>query len=79
MLCCSFVRAKSIAQGLPNADPELQAAHIAVLAQFASLAPDSFEQKSDVIMAFLLKQVLMTPMPSDTVWVHCIYSAIHIH
>ena len=33
-------------------------AHIAVLAQLSLRAPDAFEQKSDVIMAYLVKQVL---------------------
>ena len=32
--------------------------HIAVLAQLSLRTPDAFEQKSDVIMAYLVKQVL---------------------
>ena len=42
-------------------------AHIAALAQLAKLAPDAFENKSDVIMAFLLKEVLMTHGTHDPV------------
>ncbi|KII91267.1 hypothetical protein PLICRDRAFT_105332 [Plicaturopsis crispa FD-325 SS-3] len=63
-LCNDTVRI--ITDALPNASPEVLAAHITVLAQFARLAPDSFEQKSDVIMAFLLKQILMVPCPPDS-------------
>ncbi|CCM05112.1 uncharacterized protein FIBRA_07319 [Fibroporia radiculosa] len=58
----------TIAEGLQEADPELVAAHVAVLAQLALKSPDAFEQKSDVIMAFLLKQVLMQKLdPSDDI------------
>jgi len=42
-------------------------AHITALAQLAKMAPDAFESKSDVIMAFLLKEVLMTPSVPDPV------------
>jgi len=42
-------------------------AHISVLAEFAKFAPDAFEHKSDVIMTFLLKQVLMVPTSPDPV------------
>ncbi|OBZ77502.1 Sister chromatid cohesion protein pds5 [Grifola frondosa] len=65
----------SIAEELPEADPDHLVAHISVLAQLALKAPDAFEQKSDVIMAFLLKQVLMKPqsdldqMDTDEEWV----------
>jgi sister chromatid cohesion protein PDS5 len=52
---------------LTDADPEQLVAHITVLAQFAKMAPDAFESQSDVIMAFLLKEVLMTPSPPDPV------------
>ncbi|KAI0938430.1 hypothetical protein AcW1_001836 [Taiwanofungus camphoratus] len=55
----------SIARGLPEADPELLIAHVTVLAQLTLKSPDAFEQKSDVIMAFLLKQVLMVARPDD--------------
>lgn len=36
-------------------------AHVVVLAQFARFAPDAFEHKSDVLTAFLLKELLMVP------------------
>ncbi len=39
-------------------DDEKLVAHIAVLAQLALRAPDAFEQKSDVVTAFLVKEVL---------------------
>ena len=42
-------------------------AHISVLAEFAKLAPDAFEHKSDIIMTFLLKRVLMVPTLLDLV------------
>ncbi|OSD08806.1 hypothetical protein PYCCODRAFT_1380708 [Trametes coccinea BRFM310] len=54
----------SIADNLGKVDPETLVAHIAVLAQLALRAPEAFEQKSDVITAFLVKQVLKSS-PSD--------------
>ena len=42
-------------------------AHIAVLAQLSLQAPDAFEQKSDVIMAYLVKQVLRSAPDEETV------------
>lgn len=50
---------QTISESLVNADAELLAAHTAVLAQIALHAPEAFEVKSDVVMKFLLKQVLM--------------------
>jgi sister-chromatid-cohesion protein PDS5 len=58
---------QSIAGKLSTAQPDLLVAHTAVLAQFARLAPDSFERKSDVLMAFLIKKLLMVPGPPDPV------------
>lgn len=55
-LCCS---PQTMADALPEAEPELLVAHVAVLAQLALRAPDAFEQRSDVITAFILKQILM--------------------
>ena len=56
---------QSIAGALPGADPDLLAAHMAVLAQLALRAPDAFEQKSDVVTSFLIKKILMkSPEPS---------------
>ena len=58
---------QSIADSLSEANAEQLVAHITVLAQFAKMAPDAFESKSDVIMAFLLKEVLMAPSTPDPV------------
>ncbi|KAH9928578.1 armadillo-type protein [Amylocystis lapponica] len=73
-LCGQIVDA--IAEGLPDADPELLVAHITVLQQLALRAPDAFERKSDVITTFLVKDLLMSPsdvdadaMQIDTDWV----------
>ncbi len=41
--------------------------HIAVLAQLSLRAPDAFEQKSDVIMEFLVRQVLRSNEDEDMV------------
>ncbi|EMD34698.1 hypothetical protein CERSUDRAFT_116889 [Gelatoporia subvermispora B] len=71
-LCSQVV--ETIAEDLSEADPETLVAHIAVLVQFALHAPDAFEQKSEDLMAFLLKEVLMTgtaqdAMDTDDDWV----------
>ncbi|KAJ7135989.1 cohesin-associated protein Pds5 [Mycena epipterygia] len=50
-----------ICDGLGSSSPEVLVAHVAVLAQFARFAPDAFEHKSDVLTAFLLKELLMVP------------------
>jgi sister chromatid cohesion protein PDS5 len=55
--------AQSIADSIPDAVPDLQAAHVAVLAQFARFAADAFESRSDVIVPFLLTDMLMAPIP----------------
>lgn len=52
---------------MADASPELLVAHIAALAQFALLAPDAFESKSDVITEFLVKKLLMVPQLPDPV------------
>ncbi|KAI0371302.1 hypothetical protein BV20DRAFT_1120710 [Pilatotrama ljubarskyi] len=63
-LCIQVV--ESIADNLGDEDPEKLVAHIAVLAQLALRAPDAFEQKSDVVTAFLVKQVLKSSSsPAD--------------
>ncbi|KAL1759171.1 armadillo-type protein [Schizophyllum commune] len=54
-----------ILEHLEEATPEQLVAHVAVLVQFARYQPDAFEQKSDTIMAFLLKEVLMKTIPPD--------------
>ncbi|EIN08867.1 hypothetical protein PUNSTDRAFT_67344 [Punctularia strigosozonata HHB-11173 SS5] len=55
----------NIADSLPEAVDEQLVAYVAVLQQLAHMAPDAFEQKSDVIIAHLLKEVLMAPCPLD--------------
>ena len=58
---------QDILEHLEEATPEQLVAHVAVLVQFARYQPDAFEQKSDTIMAFLLKEVLMKTIPPDDV------------
>ncbi|KAI0634818.1 armadillo-type protein [Trametes polyzona] len=62
-LCSQVV--ESIADSLDEVEPEQLVAHIAVLAQLALRAPDAFEQKSDVVTAFLVKQVLKSSPTDD--------------
>ncbi|EIW55568.1 uncharacterized protein TRAVEDRAFT_73422 [Trametes versicolor FP-101664 SS1] len=73
-LCAQVV--DSIADSLEDVDSDKLVAHIAVLAQLALRAPDAFEQKSDVVTAFLVKQVLTSsadpedePMRPEEDWV----------
>lgn len=44
-------------------DAVINVAHIAALGQLARFAPDAFEQKSDVIMAYIVNRILMVPTP----------------
>ncbi|KDQ60158.1 hypothetical protein JAAARDRAFT_711869 [Jaapia argillacea MUCL 33604] len=55
----------NIADNLAEADEETLVAHVTVLAELARFAPDAFEQRSDVVMAFVLKQVIMVPIPPE--------------
>ncbi|KAF9235796.1 armadillo-type protein [Melanogaster broomeanus] len=50
---------ESISDKLSEATPEHLVAHTTVLAQIAHFQPDAFEHKSDTIMAFLIKKLLM--------------------
>jgi len=52
---------QSISEKLPDAEPDLLVAHTAVLAQVARFRVNVFEHKSDTIMAFLVKKLLMAP------------------
>ena len=52
---------------MEDKDDELPVAYIAALTQISRFAPDAFEQKSDVIMTYLIKRVLMVPSPLDPV------------
>lgn len=58
---------QTIADALEDVDEEKLVAHIAVLSEFAHVAPDAFEEQSEAIMTFLVKKVLMTPAPMDPV------------
>ncbi|KAJ7057785.1 armadillo-type protein [Mycena amicta] len=58
-LCIEVV--ETIADSLGQTTPDVLVAHVAVLAQFARYAPDAFEHKSDVLMSFLIKDLLMVP------------------
>ncbi|KAF8869879.1 armadillo-type protein, partial [Infundibulicybe gibba] len=57
---------ESIAENIASSDPETSLAHISVLTQFSRFAPESFEDKSDVLMSYLLKSVLMVPTPPNS-------------
>ncbi|KAJ3999568.1 armadillo-type protein [Lentinula boryana] len=58
---------ESIADSLNEASEDQLVAHLVSLGQFARFVPDAFEQKSDVITAFLLRKLLMVPsqLPDD--------------
>ncbi|KAF8634850.1 hypothetical protein AX17_004098 [Amanita inopinata Kibby_2008] len=58
---CSEVVEK-ISDSLSEEDSAALVARVAALSQLARHAPDAFEQKSDVIMSFLLKNILMVPI-----------------
>lgn len=58
---------QSIADAMEDADTELPVAHIAALAEMSRFAPDVFEKKSEVVMTYLIKRVLMVPSPVDPV------------
>ncbi|KAL0069681.1 Sister chromatid cohesion protein pds5 [Marasmius tenuissimus] len=59
--------AETIADSLEDAPGDQLVAHITVLDQLVRFNPDSFEHRSDVITAFLLKKLLMVsdPAPED--------------
>ncbi|KAF9482670.1 hypothetical protein BDN70DRAFT_399452 [Pholiota conissans] len=61
--CSTLV--ESIADAIAETDSELPASYVAALAQLARFAPDAFEQKSDVIMPYLIKRIIMVPSPVD--------------
>ncbi|KIM42318.1 hypothetical protein M413DRAFT_444743 [Hebeloma cylindrosporum] len=63
-LCAELV--ESIASKMKNKQAPLPpVCYISALAQIARFSPDAFEQKSDVIMGFLIKRILMLPSPPD--------------
>lgn len=57
--CDMLIALKSISEKLSEATPEELVAHTTVLAQMARFKPDAFEHRSDTIMAFLIKKLLM--------------------
>ncbi|KAF8582552.1 ARM repeat-containing protein [Ramaria rubella] len=48
----------AIADALPDAEEDLLVGHLTTLAELVKAVPDAFEQKSDVIVGFLVKQIL---------------------
>ncbi|KAI0251942.1 armadillo-type protein [Lactifluus subvellereus] len=55
----------TISEDLNNADDHRLVSRVAVLAELARTASDAFESESEVIMNFIVKQILMTPSPPD--------------
>ncbi|KAH9028275.1 hypothetical protein EDB85DRAFT_2147994 [Lactarius pseudohatsudake] len=67
-LCTDIINIHfAISGDLDNADDQKLLAHISVLAELAQTSPDSFESKSEVIMNFIVKQILVSPSPPDPV------------
>ena len=58
---------QTISEDLKNVDDQKLLAHVTVLAELAQKAPDAFENKSEEIMNFVVKQILMSPSPRDPV------------
>lgn len=58
---------QTISKDLENVDDQRLVAHVAVLAELAHEVPDAFESKSEEIMNFIVKQILMTPSLRDPV------------
>ncbi len=61
-----------------NADDQRLVAHTAVLAELAHTDPDAFESKSEVIMNFIVKQILMGPSPPNLVRVLSVYPSFFL-
>ena len=66
-ICDLFIAFKSISEELSAATPEQLVAHTTVLAQMARFKPNAFEHRSDTIMAFLIKKLLVNRRPKDPV------------
>jgi sister chromatid cohesion protein PDS5 len=58
---------QTISEDVKNVDDQKLVAYVTVLAELAQRAPDPFESKSEEIMNFLVKQILMSPSPRDPV------------
>ena len=63
----SLLNLKSIASKMCGKHAILPLCYVSALAQLARFATEAFEQKSDVIMSFLVKRILMLPSPVDAV------------
>jgi hypothetical protein len=62
-----FMITQAISKDLKNIDDQKLVAHVTVLAELAHKVPDAFESKSEEIMNFIVKQILMTPSLRDPV------------
>ncbi|KAH9990948.1 armadillo-type protein [Russula compacta] len=62
-LCIDIIN--TISGNLKNVDDQKLVAHVTVLAELAQKAPDAFESKSEEIMNFIVKQILMSPSPRE--------------
>ncbi|KAI6134781.1 armadillo-type protein [Pisolithus croceorrhizus] len=56
---------ESVAQRLPDAEPEVLVAHTALLVQMARFRSEAFEHRSDDIITFLVKKLLLSPSQDD--------------
>ena len=70
-----FIALKSISEKLSEATPVELVAHTTVLAQMARLKPAAFEHRSDTIMAFLIKKLLMGRRPKNAVRILDLHSS----
>lgn len=71
-----FIALKSISERLSEATPEELVAHTTVLVQMARFKPTAFEHRSDAIMAFLIKKLLMGRRSRDPVRMYLIFSRL---
>lgn len=56
---------------MEDEDAVTNIANIAALGQLARFAPDAFEQKSDVIMTYIVNHILMVPTPVVSIKSFC--------
>ncbi|PFH47385.1 hypothetical protein AMATHDRAFT_152196 [Amanita thiersii Skay4041] len=64
-LCAEVIQ--KIAESIGESEPPVLVAQIAALSQLARYSPSAFELNSEVLMSFLFKNVLMTPIVASTV------------
>lgn len=64
---------QTVSGNLKNVDDQKLVAHVTVLAELAQKAPDAFESKSEEIMNFIVKQILMSPSPREPVRISSVY------